>query len=63
MKKTINAEAKAMLQLSSSARNMDLKCPQGNRPTEKEEKDSGRKNRSIDSAFVDTSSGKRSSST
>ena len=42
---------------------MDSRCPQGNRPAKKEEKDSSGKNKSTDSVFADTSSGKQSSST
>ena len=42
---------------------MDSRCPRENRPTRKEEKDFGGKNKSTDSPFADTSSGKLSSST
>ena len=62
VEKAVNAEAKAMLQSSSSTREMDSRCPQGNRPAKKEENDSG-KNKFTDSALADTSSGKQSSST
>ena len=63
VKKTVNAEAKAMLQSSASTRDMDLRCPKGNRPAKKEEKDSSGKNKSTDSPSADMSSGKQSSST
>ena len=63
VKKAVNAEAKALLQSSSSIRNMDSRCPRGNRPARKEEKDSGGKNKSTDSPSADTPSGKQSSST
>ena len=61
VEKAVNAEAKALLQSSASTRDMDSRCPRGNRPARKEEKDS--KNKSADSASADTSSGKQSSST
>ena len=60
VEKAVNAEAKTMLQSSSSTRDMDSRCPRGNR--KKDKKDSG-KNKSTNSAFADTSSGKQSSST
>ena len=63
VEKAVNAEAKAMLQSSASTRDMDSRCPRGNRPTKKEEKDSNRKNKSTDSPSADTSSGKQSFST
>ena len=63
VKKAVNVEAKALLQSSSSTRNMDSRCPQGNRPTKKEEKDFNGKNKSTDSALADISSGKQLSST
>ena len=63
VKKTINAEAKAMLQSSSSTRDIDSRCFRGNRTAKKKEKDSGGKNKSIDSPSADTSSRKQSSST
>ena len=63
MEKAINAEAKAMLQSSSSTRDMDSRYPRGNRPTKKEERYCGGKNKSTNSALADTSSGKQSSST
>ena len=63
VKKVVNAEAKALLQSSSSTRNMDSRCPWGNRPVKKDEKDSGGKNKFTDSASTDTSSEKQSSST
>ena len=59
VKKPVNAGAKALLQSPASTRNMDLRCPQGNRPTKKKEKDSGGKNKSTDSIPADTSSGKQ----
>ena len=63
VEKAVNAEAKALLQSSASIRDMDSRCPRGNRPARKEEKDSGGKNKSTDSPSTDTSSGKQSSST
>ena len=63
VKKAVNAKAKALLQSSSSIRDMDSRCFRGNRPAKKEEKDSGGKNKSTDSLSSDTSSGKQSSST
>ena len=63
VEKAVNAEAKAMLQSSANTRNMDSRCPRGNRPARKEEKDSSGKNKSTDSLSADTSSGKQSSST
>ena len=38
--KTVDAEAKANLQAPSGTREMDSQCPQGQRPTKKEDKDS-----------------------
>ena len=46
-----------MLQSSSSTREMDSRCLQGNKPAKKKEKDS-QKNKSTDSAPANTSSGK-----
>ena len=63
VKKAVNAEAKAMLQSSASTRDMDLRCPRGNRPAKKEDRDSIGKNKSTDSPSADTSSGKQSTST
>ena len=63
VKKAVNAEAKALLQSFSSICDMDSRCPRGNRPVRKEEKDSGGKNKSTDSLSADTSSRKQSSST
>ena len=63
VEKAINAEAKAMLQSSASTRDMNSRCPRGNRPAKKEEKDSNRKNKSTDSPSADTSSRKQSFST
>ena len=42
---------------------MDSRCPRGNRPAKKEEKDFSGKNKSTDSPSADTSSKKQSSST
>ena len=58
VKKIVNVEAKTMLQSSSSTRDMDSRCLRGN--TKKDEKDSGGKNKSINSTSVDTSSRKQS---
>ena len=58
VEKAVNAEAKALLQSSASICDMDSRCPRGNRPARKEEKDSGGKNKSTDSPSADTSSGK-----
>ena len=63
MEKAVNVEVKAMLQSFSITRNIYSKCPRGNRPARKEEKDSGGKNKSTDSAPANTSSGKQTSST
>ena len=63
VEKAVNAEAKMMLQSFSITHDMDLRCPRGNKPARKEEKDSGAKNKSTDSASADTSSGKETSST
>ena len=61
VKKAVNAEAKTSLQSPASTRDMDSRCPRGNRAAKREEKDS--KNKSTDSTPADTSSGKQSSST
>ena len=63
IKKAVNAEAKTLLQSSTSTCNMNSRCPQGNRPIKKDKKDSGGKNKSTDSASANTSSGKQSFST
>ena len=63
VEKAVNAEAKALLQSSSSIRDMDSRSPQGNRPAKKEEKNSGGKNKSTDLPSADTFSGKQSFST
>ena len=63
MEKTVNTEAKVILQSSSSTRNMDTRCPQMIKPAKKEEKDFNRKNKSTDFTLADTSSGKQISST
>ena len=52
-----------MLQSSASTRDMDSRCPRGNRPAKREDKDFSGKNKSTDSPSADTSSGKQSSST
>ena len=59
VEKAVNAEAKAMLQSSSTTRNIDSRCHRENRlaKKKKEKKDSG-KNKSIDSAPADIFSGK-----
>ena len=62
VKKAVNVEAKAILQSSSTTRNIDSRCSWGNRPVKKEERDS-KKNKSTDSALTDTSSEKQSFST
>ena len=56
IKKTVNVEAKAILQSSSNTCNMDSRCPRKNK--KKDEKDSNGKNKSINFAFADTSSEK-----
>ena len=61
VEKAVNAEAKALLQPSSSTREIDSKCPRGNRPAKKEEKDSGR-TKSTDTPSADVSSGKHQQS-
>ena len=58
VEKAVNAEAKALLQSSSSICDLDSQYPHENRPTRKEEKDSGGKNKSTDSPSTDTSSRK-----
>ena len=63
MEKTVNVEAKAILQSFSIIRDIDSRCPKGNKPARKEEKDSSGKNKSTDSALADTSSRKQTSST
>ena len=63
VKKAVNVEAKAIFQSSASTRDMDSRCPRGNKPAKKEDKDSSGKNKSTDSLSADTSSGKQSSST
>ena len=63
VEKAVNAKAKAMLQSSASTRDMDLRCPRGNRPAKKEAKDSSGKNKSTDSPSADTSRRKQSFST
>ena len=63
VEKAVNAEAKALLQSPPSTRDMNSRCPRGNRPAKKEEKDSAGKNKSTNSTLADTSNGKQSSST
>ena len=63
MEKTVNVEAKTILQSFFITRNIDSRCARGNRPARKEEKDPGGKNKSTDFAPADTSSGKQISST
>ena len=58
VEKAIIIEVKAILQSSSSTRNMDLRCFRGNKPAKKEEKNSDKKNKSTNSAPADTSSWK-----
>ena len=52
VEKSVNMEAKVLLQSFSSTCDMDSRCPRKNRPAKKEEKDSG-KNKSTDSALAD----------
>ena len=56
--KTVDAEAKASLQAPSGTREMDSRCPQGQRPTKKEDKDSRdyEKNKSSQNPPTNTSS-------
>ena len=63
VEKAVNVEVKAMLQSSASTRDIDSRCPRGNRPAKKEEKDSSGKNKSTDFPCADMSSEKQSSST
>ena len=63
VEKAVNAEAKVILQSSSSTRDMDSRYPHGNKPTKKEEKDSVEKNKSTDFALANISSRKQSSFT
>ena len=63
VEKAVNAEAKVILQSFSITRDIDSRWPRRNRPIRKEEKDSGGKNKSTNSAPADTSSGKQTSST
>ena len=55
VEKAVNAKVKAMLQSFFITRDMDSRCPRGNRTTRKEEKDSGGKNKSTDSNPANTS--------
>ena len=61
VEKTVNAETKASLQSPAIARDINSRCRE-NRPTKREEKDSGGKNKSTNSTPADTFSGKKSSS-
>ena len=61
VKKTVNVEAKTMLQSSSNTRDMDSRYPQENR--KKDKKDFGGKNKSTNFPSANISSGKQSSST
>ena len=63
VEKVVNAKVKALLPSSSNICNMDSRCPQGNRPARKEEKNSGGKNKSTDFPSADMPSGKQSFST
>ena len=63
VEKAVNTKAKALLQSSSSTRDMDSRYPQENRPVKKDEKDFGGKNKSTDSTSADMSNGKQSFST
>ena len=56
--KTVDAEAKASLQAPSGTREMDSRCPRGQRPTKKEDKDSRdyEKNKSSQNPPTNTSS-------
>ena len=63
VEKTINVEAKAMLQSSSITRDIDFRCLRGNMSTKKEEKNSSVKNKSTGSVPADASSKKPSFST
>ena len=58
VKKAVNVEVKALLQSSSSIRDIDSRCSRENRPVRKEKKDSGGKNKSTDFPSADTSSEK-----
>ena len=55
VEKAVNAEAKALLQLSSSTCKMDWRYPRGNRAVKKED---SRRTKSIDTSSADVSSGK-----
>ena len=63
VEKAVNVEAKTILQSSASTHDIDSRCLRGNRPAQKEEKDSSGKIKSTNSPSADTSSGKQSSST
>ena len=62
IEKAVNAKAKALLQSSTSTRNIDSRCPWENRPAKKLEKNSGGKNKSTNFVPADTSNSKQSSS-
>ena len=57
IEKAVNSKAKTLFQLSSSSHKMDSKCPWGNKPTKKEEKDFGKINLT-DTPSANKSSGK-----
>lgn len=57
IEKVINAEAKALLQIPTGARKINLKYFQENRPVKKEEKNSGR-TKSTNTLSNDVSSNK-----
>ena len=57
IKKAVNIKVKTLLQSSSSTHKMESRCPQGNKPMKKEEKDPKR-TKSIDTLSADTSSSK-----
>ena len=61
IEKTVDIEANALLQSSSSTRKMDSSCPQGNKPAKKEKKDSKR-TKSINTPFADAFSSKHQQS-
>ena len=57
VKKVVNVEAKALLQSSSNTRDMNSRCPQGNKPVKKEQKES-RKTKFTNISSADASSSK-----
>ena len=56
--KTVDAKTKASLQAPSGTREMDSRCPRGQRPTKKEDKDSRdyEKNKSSQNPLANASS-------